>query len=199
LRQPTCDQQYLPDDLPRPRTPLRIVDGGAFTGDTLTFLLGKGLTVEAAAAFEPDPQNFRMLYDTVRRHGAALGDTTLFPCGLSDLTTVASFRSGHGAGSATVDDGDIHVQLVALDQVLPSFAPTYIKLDIEGSELAALHGGVEMIQRHRPSLAVCVYHRPEHLWEIPLYMGELLPSHRIALRYHTYQAFDLVAYAVPAE
>lgn len=199
MRQPTWGQQYLPDDLPRPRMPLRMIDGGAFTGDTLEFLLSKGATFEALAAFEPDPQNFAALQSTIQQLGSALGDAMVWPCGISDATGVANFRAGNGSGSAVADDGEIHVQLVALDQVLPSFAPNFIKLDIEGFELAALRGGAEMIRHHKPSLAVCVYHCPDHLWEIPLYLSELLPSHRIALRYHTYQAFELVAYAFPTD
>jgi hypothetical protein len=108
---------------------------------------------------------------------------------------MASFRSGQGSASSVVEHGDVHVKLVALDEVLPTFRPTYIKLDIEGSELSALRGAAGMIQRHQPSMAVCIYHCPADLWEIPLYLHELLPSHRICLRYHTYQAFELVAYA----
>lgn len=197
LREPTWGQQYLTDDLPRPRMPLRFIDGGAFTGDTIESLLERGATFESLAAFEPDSANFRKLRETVRSRRDAFNDVSLWPCGTSDSTRLASFRTGQGAGSAVVDDGDVHVQLVALDEVLPNFSPTYIKLDIEGSELDTMRGGAEMIHRDQPSLAVCVYHRPDHLWEIPLYMRQLLPSHQIALRYHTYQAFELVAYAFP--
>ena len=197
LREPTWQQQYLPDGLPRPKTPLRLIDGGAFTGDTIEFLVDKCGRLDAVAAFEPDAANFRSLRETVTRRAGSLGDVSLWPCGTSDSTRLASFRSGQGAGSTVADDGDVHIQLVALDEVLPTFEPTYIKLDIEGAELATLKGAAEMIRRHQPSLAVCVYHVPDHLWEIPLYMGELAPTHRIALRYHTFQAFELVAYAFP--
>jgi len=198
MRQPTWAKQYLSDDLPRPEMPLRFIDGGAFTGDTIEFLLESGVIFDAVAAFEPDPANFSRLGETVQRYSERLGDTTLWPCGISNSTEVACFRAGRGSGSAVNEAGDTHIQLVSLDEALPSFAPTYIKLDIEGSELAALQGGRKMIQRHQPSLAVCVYHRPEDLWELPLFIRSLLPDHRIALRYHTYQAFELVAYAFPS-
>ncbi|MGB8356503.1 MAG: FkbM family methyltransferase [Chthoniobacteraceae bacterium] len=195
LRNPDLEQQYLPDDLPRPEMPLRLIDGGAFTGDTLEFFLHKGATFEAVAAFEPDPENFRKLCATV--HTNALGDVVLWPCGISDTTQVASFHAGRGLGSVVVADGNMHIQLVALDEIMPSFRPNYIKLDIEGSELAALQGGAEMIQKHQPALAVCVYHHPDHLWTIPLYLRELLPLHRISLRYYAFNAFELVVYAMP--
>jgi FkbM family methyltransferase len=176
--------------------PLRFIDGGAYTGDTIEFLLDQGAGFEAIAAFEPDPMNFRELRRTVQRRRDALKNVSLWPCGTSDSTRLSSFRAAQGAASVVADDGENHVQLVALDEVLPDFAPSYIKLDIEGAELATLRGGEEMIHRHQPSLAICVYHEPNHLWDIPLYMRQILPAHRIALRYHGYQSFDVVAYAL---
>lgn len=198
LCEPDWDHQYSPDDLPHPKMPLRLIDAGAFDGDTIEALLGRGATFEAVAAFEPDPKNFQALCATVRKHGERLGDTTLWPCGVNDITTVASFHAGKEQASIVAADGNIHVQLVALDDAMPTFRPTYIKFDIEGSELAALKGAVRMIVRHQPAIAVCAYHRPEDLWEIPLYLNEILPGHRIALRYHKFQGFDMVAYALPA-
>jgi FkbM family methyltransferase len=195
LREPMWGRQYLADDLPRPPSPVRFVDGGAFTGDTLEFLLDEGLRFDAVAAFEPDAANFATLRETAGRLGDRLGAVSLWPCGLSQSTMAATFRSGQGAASAVASDGDVHVQLVALDDVLPAFAPTYIKLDIEGHEMAALAGAHATLQRHQPWVAACLYHRPDDLWEIPLRLHELLPGHRLAVRYHTYQAFELVAYA----
>ena len=198
LCEPDWDQQYTPADLPHPNMPLRFIDAGAFDGDTIESLLAKGVTFEAVAAFEPDPKNYAELCATARRLGGRLGDATFWPCGLSDVSTVASFCAGKEQASVVSADGDIHIQLVALDDAMPAFRPNYIKFDIEGSELAALRGGAGMIRKHQPAIAVCVYHRPEDLWEIPIYLGEILPGHRIALRYHKFQGFDMVAYAFPA-
>ncbi|HWB59172.1 MAG TPA: FkbM family methyltransferase [Chthoniobacteraceae bacterium] len=197
LRQPDAEEQYLPADLPQPKMPFRFVDGGAFTGDTIESLLRKGVTFESVAAFEPDEQNFLALCHTARKHAANLGDVSIWPCGLSDATAVAAFCAGRDQASIVAGHGNTHVQLVALDQVLPVFRPNFIKLDIEGAELAALVGAAETIREHQPTLAVCVYHRPDDLWEIPLYMHELLPRHTIALRYHKYYALETVAYAIP--
>ena len=57
--------------------------------------------------------------------------------------------------------------MVTLDEALSGEGPTYIKFDIEGSELDALDGGRETITRYRPKLAVCVYHLPDHLCAFP--------------------------------
>ena len=196
LRNPDLDQQYLPDDLPRPKQPMRFIDGGTFNGDTIEFFLRKGVIFEAVAAFEPDRENFRALCDTAHKLEGRLGVASYWPCGLGDATSIAQFCAGRDMASVVSGHGDTPVELAALDRALPHFRPTFIKLDIEGSELAALRGGREIIQKNQPVLAVCVYHRPEDLWEIPLYLRELLPGHRIALRYHKYYALETVAYAM---
>ena len=63
----------------------------------------------------------------------------------------------------------------------------YIKMDIEGSELQALKGAEATIKKHRPFLAVCLYHRKNDLIEIPLYIKSLGVEYDYYLRggYHT--------------
>ena len=68
--------------------------------------------------------------------------------------------------------------------------------DIEGAELKALYGAKNMIQTHRPKLAICVYHKPEDIIEIPAYVLSLCPDYRLYFRhYSTYHA-ETVMYAV---
>ena len=44
----------------------------------------------------------------------------------------------------------------------------YIKMDVEGSKLAALKGGEDTIRRCKPKLAITLYHGPEDFCAIPL-------------------------------
>jgi len=199
LGKPDQANQYFPADLPRPRMPLRMIDGGAFTGDTIQMVLAKGLAVAALAAFEPDPGNFQKLSQFAGKSLEQLGDVSLFPCGLGRETAVGRFAEGQGGGSALNSGGKTFVQIVALDQVLPNFAPTFIKLDIEGAEPDALLGAAGLIDRSQPTLAICVYHKPEHLWVIPRLIRRLMPQGRLALRSHQFNGFDVVAYAIPDE
>lgn len=189
-------EQYVPRDVVALRGPQRFVDGGAFVGDTLEHLLARGVEFAAVAAFEPDRASFARLRATVERRAAELGEVALWPCGLADAAGTAAFHADAGAASAVGVGGTVEIRLVALDDVAPAFAPTYLKLDVEGSEAAALAGAARTLERFRPQLAVCAYHRPTDLWEIPLLLRELAPEKPIFLRAHGYQGFDLVAYAV---
>jgi len=197
LREPDVQNQYAPADLPQPKAPLRLIDGGAFTGDTLEFFLNSGLPMGAVAAFEPDSENFDCLAAYAKEHLPQLGEVILMPCGLGEATKIVSFSAGAGEGSAISEDGATCIQIVKLDNILPTFSPTLIKLDIEGSEPEALLGASEIIIRDHPSLAVCLYHAPSHLWEIPNLIANIRPDYRFFLRQHRFNGLEAVLYALP--
>jgi FkbM family methyltransferase len=198
LASPAIETQYSPTDLPPLRQPMRLVDGGAYIGDTIDFFLDQGVRMEAVAAFEPDMINFRKLVDASSRYTAEGIETLLYPCGIGGETGMLRFQSGQGAGSQLTKSGDLHVQVMALDDVLPNFKPTLVKLDIEGAEIDALHGARRTIQQDMPDLAVCVYHTSAHLWEIPKLIRELFPTYRLSLRAHRFNGFDIELYATKA-
>lgn len=63
----------------------------------------------------------------------------------------------------------------------------YVKMDVEGSELAALKGAVKTIKNHHPFLAICLYHRKNDIVDIPLFINGLGLKYKYFLRggYHT--------------
>lgn len=195
LASPAIKTQYAPPDIPAPHQPMRLVDGGAFIGDTVDFFIDQGFRMEAVAAFEPDMINFRKLVEASSRYTKAGIETLLYPCGLGAETGMLRFQGGQGAGSQLTESGDLHVQVLALDDVMPNFNPTFIKMDIEGAEPEALKGARETIHQGMPDLAVCVYHAPAHLWEIPRLIREMFPSYHVSLRSHRFNGFDTVLYA----
>lgn len=194
------ETQYLPSNIPGwpGDQPLRLVDCGAYDGDTVTSFERAGPPLEAVAAFEPDLESFRKLATWARsRPSTPSLELTLWPCGVGARTGLAPFCSGLGESSRVGAAGDDLTLFVALDDVLAGFRPNLVKLDVEGSELEALHGAARLIERHRPGLAVCVYHRPEHLWEIPLLLRDRELGYRFHLRLYGFDGFELVLYAVP--
>jgi FkbM family methyltransferase len=196
------DTQYFPSDVPGwlDRTPLRFVDCGAYQGDTVELMLASDRHAEASAHFEPDIRNFAALARLVRaRQHDLRGSAVLWPCAVGDRSAVVPFLDGRDEASGVNPDGGASVTAVALDDVLVRWAPSFIKMDIEGSEVDALHGARRIIAESRPSLAICVYHLPDHLWRIPLLLaswGELA-GYRYYLRAHGFNGFDIVLYASP--
>jgi FkbM family methyltransferase len=196
---PDVGQQYFPADLPQWRTPLRFVDCGAYNGDTLAQVLDTGLQIEAIAAFEPDETNFVALANYINAKRPALpGTVCLFPCGVDSATSQVRFSAGQGPGSHISASGDTVVQCVSLDEALPCFRPTLIKMDVEGAEAGALWGARRLLAEHRPGLAISLYHRPQHLWQIPLLVRQLCGTGgRYFLRESCFNGFELVLYWFP--
>ncbi len=193
---PDPDSHYIPADLPAPRDPMRLIDGGAFDGDTIRKLTSAVNKTEAVAAFEPDSENFsRLVAAAVTGNQSLLGAALyLWPCGLSNRHGLARFSKTGGEGSSLSEEGAVMVQCVALDESMPNFAPTFLKMDIEGAEFEALCGAQRLIRRYRPDLAISVYHRPEHMWQIPNLLGRINPDFRFFLRSHGYNGFETVMY-----
>jgi len=185
--------QYFPGDLFRLGRKEVFVDCGAFDGDTIAeFRRATADDFTEIVAFEPDPQNFSALQRSIN------GDPRirLRPHGTGARTETARFILS-GTGSRVSSDGDWEVKIVTLDDALEGIAPTYMKFDIEGSELDALDGGEETIEHHRPKMAVCLYHAPQHFWMIPLRLNELLPDSRFSLRTYNADGWDCVCYCIP--
>lgn len=189
---PSADPQYMPAWLAAKISgPLRIVDAGAYRGETLRELSGLN-SIESAWTFEPDPENYAML---VRNLSDWPGSLINIPAGLSNRTGTASFSSGNGEGSSFVSDGNSQLTVVALDDCLHRMPVNFLKLDVEGSELLALDGARATLQRERPMLAVAGYHRWDDLWRIPEFIAELGLNYRLRLGLHGHNSFDCVFYA----
>jgi hypothetical protein len=71
-------------------------------------------------------------------------------------------------------------------------------MDIEGAELAAMQGAEKVLVRNLPHLAISVYHKPEDLWELGLYLHSICPKkYNYFLRNYGHQTFDTLLYAIP--
>jgi FkbM family methyltransferase len=197
---PDADAPYFPHDVPPWTTPARFVDCGAYEGDTLAQIRTLGFPLAAVAAFEPDAGHLPKLSATLRALAASAEATPayLWPCAVHSQTMQLRFAAGLGTSSGVSSQGEAIVPAVALDDVLAGFAPTFIKMDIEGSEYDALLGAREIIRRHRPGLAICVYHRAQHLWQIPLLIESWKLGYRFWLRIHARSGYELVLYAQPS-
>lgn len=194
-----ADNMYLPAEFPAFGRPITFVDGGAFIGDTCAHMLAQGVELARYVAFEPDQTNLKRLIAYVGR--APIGETTILPCGLSDTLRDLTFAGAKGPSSRLVENAPAAaaatttIRCVALDDVLPGLQPDFIKLDIEGAEMAALNGMKKTLTRARPRLTVCLYHRPQDIWEIPAFVSEIYG--KVYIRQHGAFGWDTVLYALP--
>ena len=181
--------QYFP---PFPLGEQSFVDCGAFDGDTIAqFRRATDDHFDRIIAFEPDPVNFA----AQNRPSTAIPDY-VYQYATGSRGETVRFTMG-GTSSRISSDGTCEVQIITLDEALRGIVPTCMKFDIEGSEPDTLQGGRETIARHRPKMAVCLYHRPDHLWSIPLLLSELLPNSRFTMRTYYADGYECVCYCIP--
>lgn len=70
-----------------------------------------------------------------------------------------------------------------------------IKMDIEGAEMEALNGAKKTIKNFKPNLAISIYHKKEHLYEIPELLKMYNPDYKFALGFYSPTFIDTVLYA----
>jgi len=121
------------------------IDLGAHVG-YFTLLLAKLVgPAGRVIAFEPDPDNFQLLERNVRANGYE--NVTLHRQAVADRCGQALlYRSPVNPGDHRLVEcagcEAVEVEVVALDELLPELRGTiqWIKIDIQGAELAALRG-----------------------------------------------------------
>jgi len=171
------------------------IDAGAFDAAiSLDFIRRTNGHFKSIYAFEPDYVNYEKMRDNLAPYSNA---KAVF-AGLWHENGSISFASGNGQGSRVDSNGSSTVPVIALDEYFRdglSF-PTFIKMDIEGSEKSAILGAREIIRMVRPKLAICVYHKPEDIYELPQIISGINSGYRFALRHYTNGIHDTVLYAV---
>ena len=203
LSAPVPQESYFPDDLFDLSPDEKFIDCGAFDGITVKHFLKRQKRFDGKViAYEPDPENFELLKQYVSNlaEGSREGIVPLrYAVGAKH--EIVHFDATGTMGSAISNNGKLEVECVTLDEDLRDLQiqPTYIKMDIEGGELDALAGARNLIQKEMPILAICLYHRYDDLWRIPLFIHSLAGEYRLFLRPHEIEGWQLVCYAVPAK
>lgn len=187
--------QYFDPDLITLRKDEVFVDCGAFTGDTVQAFLTAGNRQYAHIyGFEPDVHAYRKAVATL----SAVPRLVLENKGVSDTSGQISFDPRIG-GSARADlAGSTRISVCSLDQYFSGtpHRPTFIKMDIEGAEKQALLGAEYTIRTHKPKLAICVYHKPQDIYELPELVLQMNPAYQLYLRHYSNATTETVLYAL---
>lgn len=207
---PDTNTQYFPNDIDvfASIDDVRFVDAGAFVGDTVSSLVQactqRHVSCEYVACFEPDPKNLNALKSKVATllHNDAPPRVFVYPAGVWHRSEVLDFSAGQSASShisvgAKAEHSSQSIFGLSIDDCLFNAVPNFIKMDIEGAERNALTGAKQSITTYCPVLAICLYHRPRDLWEIPLFIHELVQDYDMHLRVYGDMLLETVLYCLP--
>jgi len=171
------DEQYL--DL---ATDLRIrsyADIGGFDGDTAALFLSRLPTLEQVHFFEPNPEN----HANARARLASFEGVEYYTFGLGKEEKNA-FISHEGSASTISQNKGTKVVVKRFDDVM-SADVDMLKIDIEGAEIEFLHGAQDYIRRHKPHIAIAVYHRPTDFVDIPKFILSLNCEYSVEFRHYS--------------
>ncbi len=152
---------------------------GASVGDNIFSYFSQGYKARKIYAFEGDEQTYEMLCQNIR---------FLPECLSRVVKPVNKFISDGTSWNSDIDE-----------------KVTFVNADIEGNELNLLQSINNRIVSDRPVLAICVYHKPLDLVELPQYVNELVSDYVYLLRKYPstnmnpMRTSELVLYCIPKE
>lgn len=197
------EEMYFAPDLIRLSPKEVFVDCGAFDGDSIrAYLTRAGDAFRQIYAFEPDETNLKKLQSHISTLPPAIASRiSVLPYAIGRQNGISLFNAEGSVGSKVMDSGGTtQIECRTLDSVFgDDVTPTFIKMDIEGAEIDAIPGAQKTIARCSPVVAACTYHRPEHLWVLPMLLKAANPQYRIYLRRYAEECWETVYYAVPPE
>lgn len=179
------------------------VDGGCFKGETVEEFI-KQIEIRNVGgyshiySFEPDAMTCKIAIENLENYK----NIDVIAKGLWSSETELKFFSDGGSGGSSFVLGQTSVSVIvmSLDKFFDGKTeyelPTFIKMDIEGAEKEALIGAKNVIKQNHPKLAICVYHKPEDIYELPQLIYEIDPSYKFTLQQCADGVYDTVLYAV---
>lgn len=195
-----CDkehEQYFDPDIVHCDADEVFVDCGGFIGDTVESFVRNYKDYKQIITFEPSLDNFHQCMQTASKYR----NVFVKPFGVGKKEDRITFAQT-GASSTFIIDGNnkqnvSEVKITSLDADIDE-PVSFIKMDVEGYEIDALIGSKRHIQNENPKLAICVYHLPSDIWEIPRLIDTINPNYRFYLRhYNDVQSWETVLYAIP--
>jgi len=178
------------------------VDIGAFDGDSINEFISsnkiKNLSYRKIIAFEPDHINYAKLRNNI----SCSEKIVLRNLGVSNKTGEARFLSSVFSSSPTSStistEGDIEVQLVALDDFLNEDKISLIKMDPPGENLSVniLTGATRTIFKHRPKIIIGI-HSLQELYDLGNKVTNSFPFYNLYLRQNSWGAGEVDLYLIP--
>ncbi|MEJ7626499.1 MAG: FkbM family methyltransferase [Ferruginibacter sp.] len=138
-----------------------IIDGGGFIG-TFGFLMASKYPEAKVYIFEANPTNFLRIKKNLSLNN--LPNVMVEPLGLWSKPDHIKMNIGSDLGSSLILDSKsnnlIEIEVNSLDEYFSEVKnkKVFIKMNIEGAEIAALNGAREFIQNNKVDCSICTDH-----------------------------------------
>lgn len=174
-----------------------ILDCGAYDGDTARLFIEKTNNNCQVHCFEPVKGNYRAILEWIKKenkdnvyaYNVGLGDSTYsdYVYSTDEVTMMGAVGNNRfNSNNPYVDK----IQVDTLDNMVGNLPITYIKMDVEGAEMSALRGATKLIRLNTPKMLLSGYHKLTDIWEIPLFISEIVKEYKVFLGHQPHAPFE---------
>lgn len=182
-----------------------VIDGGACWGDTALYFAHQVGDSGQVFAFEFIPENLAIINRNLNQNPQLKDRIHIVEHPMWRHSDQSLFYFDHGPGSSIGMTNGNHAEqktcrTLSIDDLVMRKGLSkvdFIKMDIEGSELDALHGAEKTIRQFKPKLAISLYHKPEDFVAIPKFLNDLKLGYEFYLDHHTIHFWETVLFAIP--
>lgn len=195
------DEQYAYKDLVSVQSGDNVIDAGACYGDTALYFANKNNNQGKVYSFEFLPENVDIFNKNMELNPQYKDNIELIQRPISDVSGNKLYAVPNGPGTSITthqQENAIELQTISIDDFVEQNnieKIDFIKMDIEGSEEAALRGAIKTIKKHKPKLAICAYHKKDDLVVLPKLIKEMIPEYKLYLDHYTANTTETVLYA----
>ena len=173
-----------------------VIDGGACMGDTALIFSNAVGEKGYVYSFDPVKEHLDILAYNIAQFPNK--NVKAMPFGLSNRDVIADpiVLGVYGPG---FNSNNHKVPLRSIDSLVNTKdieKIDFIKLDVEGAEMDTLRGAQQSIAHFKPKLAISLYHKPDDLFEIILYIKEKFPFYNCYVDHYTIHSEETVLYCI---
>jgi FkbM family methyltransferase len=183
------DEQYFDKELIPAINDIVFIDGGAYVGDTLPNIMKFFPTFKKIYAIEPNTLHINI----AKRDFLNIKNIEFINCGLGKEKVDLKDNN------KTQNNCNHNYQALNINTIdnLIDEKFDFLKLDIEGAEVDTIIGSKNSIKKYHPILAICIYHKASHWYEVPQEVLKIRDDYDIYIRHYMEGIYETVMYFIP--
>ena len=183
-----------------------VIDAGGCWGDSALYFANQVGPHGKVYSFEFLPTNIEIMKKNILLNDGFQNRISIIDKPLWSSEGHKIYYTAMGPGSKVssekINENYIETETVTIDGIVETsnmINVDFIKMDIEGAELAALKGACKTIIKFKPKLAISVYHNISDFYTIPEYILTLEPKYDFYLDHYTLHGEETILYGICTE
>lgn len=178
-----------------------VIDAGACWADTALYFAEKAGPNGKVFSFEFIPGNIKIFNANLDLNPSLKERVTLVQQPVSNVSNLAIYYEDRGPASKVelnaFDSQTGTSSTIAIDDFVRDNEIEkidFIKMDIEGAEPLALEGAIETIKKHKPKLAIAIYHNMDDMVNIAQWINNLDLGYKLAIKHNKIHAEETILF-----